>query len=82
MEFSKELKEKLNNVKSTEEAKDVFAKAGILLSDEELNAISGGNDANFDWKLAEERAKKMAEEMLGGYCIDSGGWPTAPYIMP
>ena len=42
MELSKELKEKLENAKSTEEAKKILEDAGIILDDAELDQVAGG----------------------------------------
>ena len=42
MELSKELKEKVENAKSAEEAKQILAEAGVELTDTELDQIAGG----------------------------------------
>ena len=42
MELSKELKEKVQNAKSAEEAKKILEEAGITLDDAELNQVAGG----------------------------------------
>ena len=42
MELTKELKEKLENVESKEEAKRILEKAGVILNDEELDQVAGG----------------------------------------
>ena len=42
MELTKELKEKLENVESKEEAKKILEEAGVELTDEEMDQVSGG----------------------------------------
>ncbi len=42
MELSKELKEKVQNAKSAEEAKKILEEAGLELTDTELDQIAGG----------------------------------------
>ena len=42
MELTKELKEKLENAESKEEAKKILEEAGMLLTDEELDQASDG----------------------------------------
>lgn len=42
MELSKELKEKVENAKSAEEAKKILAEAGLELTEEELDQVAGG----------------------------------------
>ena len=42
MELSKELKEKVEQAKSAEEAKKILKDAGVELTDTELDQISGG----------------------------------------
>ena len=42
--LTEELKEKLKNCKTAEELKALFADAGLTLSDEELNAVAGGEE--------------------------------------
>ena len=42
MELSKELKEKVENAKSAEEAKKILAEAGVELTEEELDQVAGG----------------------------------------
>ena len=42
MELSKELKEKVENAASAEEAKKILEEAGIKLTEEELDQVSGG----------------------------------------
>ncbi len=42
MELSKELKEKVQNAKSAEEAKKILEEAGMILDDAELDQVSGG----------------------------------------
>ena len=44
MELTKELKEKLENAKTEEEAKKILEEAGITLDDEELDQVAGGFD--------------------------------------
>ena len=47
MELSKELKEKVQNAKSAEEAKKILEEAGITLDDAELDQVAGG--AGWPW---------------------------------
>ncbi len=42
MEFTKELKEKLENAESAEEAKKILEEAGVQLTDEEMDQVAGG----------------------------------------
>ena len=42
MELTKELKEKVEQAKSAEEAKQILKDAGIELSDSELDQVAGG----------------------------------------
>ena len=42
MELSKELKEKVENAKSAEEAKKILKEAGLELTDAEMDQIAGG----------------------------------------
>ncbi len=42
MELSKELKEKVQNAKSAEEAKKILEEAGMELTDEEMEQVAGG----------------------------------------
>ena len=42
MELIKELKEKVQNAKSAEETKKILEEAGMELTDEELDMVSGG----------------------------------------
>ena len=42
MELTKELKEKLENAQSKEEAKKIIEEAGMNLTDEELEQVAGG----------------------------------------
>ena len=46
MELSKELKEKVQNAKSAEEAKKILEEAGMKLTDEEMDQVAGGKDIN------------------------------------
>ena len=48
MELSKELKEKLENAKTEEEAKKILEEAGVVLDDTELDQVAGGNSIIFD----------------------------------
>ena len=48
MELSKELKEKLENAKTEEEAKKILEEAGVVLDDTELDQVAGGNSSLFD----------------------------------
>ena len=42
MELTKELKEKLENAESKEEAKKILEEAGVELTDEDLDKVAGG----------------------------------------
>ena len=42
MELTKELKERVEQAKSAEEAKKAIEDAGIILNDAELDQVSGG----------------------------------------
>ena len=42
MELSKELKEKVENAKSAEEAKKILVEAGVKLTEAELDQVAGG----------------------------------------
>ena len=42
MKLTGELKEKVDQTKNLEEAKDVIAKAGMLLTDDEVSEVAGG----------------------------------------
>ena len=44
MELTKELKEKLENAESKEEAKKILEEAGVELTDEEMDLVYGGKD--------------------------------------
>ena len=43
MELSKELKEKVENAKSAEEAKKILEEAGVELKDTEIDQVAGGS---------------------------------------
>jgi len=43
MELTGELKEKVEQAESKEEAKELIKEAGMILSDEELDETAGGN---------------------------------------
>ena len=45
MELSKELKEKVEQAKSKEEAKKILEESGLELTDTELDQIAGGRKA-------------------------------------
>lgn len=47
MELSKELKEKVENATSAEEAKKILEEEGITLDDAELDQVAGG--AGWPW---------------------------------
>jgi cobalamin biosynthesis protein CbiD len=42
MELSKELKEKVQNAKSAEEAKKILKESGVELTDAEMDQVAGG----------------------------------------
>ena len=42
MELTKELKERLDNAESKEEAKKILKEAGVELTEEEMDQVSGG----------------------------------------
>ena len=42
MELTKELKEKLENAESKEEAKKILEEAGVELTDKDLDKVAGG----------------------------------------
>ena len=44
MKLIGDLKEKVENAKTKEEARDTIKEAGMLLDDEELDKVSGGGD--------------------------------------
>ncbi len=44
MKLIGDLKEKVENVKTKEEARDTIKEAGMLLDDEELDKVSGGGE--------------------------------------
>ena len=46
MELSKELKEKVEQAKSAEEAKKILEEAGMILDDAELDQVAGGFPPN------------------------------------
>ncbi len=50
MELMDDLKDKLSKAKSKEEATSILKKAGIKLSDDELDQISGGGDSFYRLK--------------------------------
>ena len=43
MKLTGELKDKVEQTSNLEEAKDVIAKAGMLLTDDEVSEVAGGN---------------------------------------
>ena len=43
MKLTGELKDKVDQTANLEEAKDVIAKAGMLLTDDEVSEVAGGN---------------------------------------
>ena len=45
MKLIGDLKEKVENAKTKEEARDTIKEAGMLLDDEELEKVSGGRDS-------------------------------------
>ena len=46
MELTKELKEKLENAESKEEAKKILEEADMELTDEEMDQVAGGSSAS------------------------------------
>ena len=46
MEFTKELKEKIEKAETKEEVKKIMEEAGIILDDAELDQVSGGVKKN------------------------------------
>ena len=44
MKLVGELKESVSKAKGREEAKEIIEKAGIVLTDEEMDMVSGGNN--------------------------------------
>ncbi len=46
MELTKELKEELEKAQSKEEAKNAIEDAGMILSDDELDQVAGGEQWN------------------------------------
>lgn len=57
MKLVGELKENVSKAKDREEAKEIIEKAGFMLTDEEMDMVSGGNnpaDAYNDWNLGDE----------------------------
>ena len=44
MELTKELKDKLEYAESKEEAKKIIGEAGVVLTDEEMDQVAGGDD--------------------------------------
>ena len=51
MELRKELKEKVENAKSAEEAKKILKDAGLELTEEEMNQVAGGMGKDLPWGL-------------------------------
>ena len=47
MDLTKELKEKLENAESKEEAKKILEEAGVELTDEEMDQVAGGRRAGW-----------------------------------
>jgi hypothetical protein len=45
MKLTGELKDKVDQTTNLEEAKDVIAKAGMLLTDDEVSEVAGGSQA-------------------------------------
>ena len=54
MELTGELKEKVEKTENREEARNTIAEAGMILSDEELDQVSGGG---YFWNLDENAAR-------------------------
>jgi len=52
MELSKELKEKVENAKSAEEAKKILKDAGLELTDAELDQVAGGAGRPWNRKVS------------------------------
>ena len=48
MKLTGELKDKVDQAKDLEEAKEVIAGAGMLLSDDEVSEVAGGNNDGFE----------------------------------
>ena len=48
MELVGELKDKVENAKSQEEAKEIIKEAGMELTDEEIDQVSGGRSKFID----------------------------------
>ena len=48
MKLTGKLKENVDKVKSKEQAKELIAKAGMELTDTELNQVSGGSGDDYD----------------------------------
>ena len=61
MEHGEELKNNLDQAANMEEAKDIIAKAGMHLTDDEVGDVAGGRLQDFLDKEEHERRRQLAE---------------------
>ena len=59
MELTKELKEKLENAESKEEAKKILEEAGMELTDEEMDQVAGGCQHNDEGQISNQVAGRF-----------------------
>ena len=67
MKLIDDLKEKVENAKTKEEARDTIKEAGMLLDDEELDKASGGGEVismNCVFEAYEPHEFRMIKEMF------------------
>ncbi|MBR3468216.1 MAG: hypothetical protein IKH28_00730 [Lachnospiraceae bacterium] len=62
MKLTGELKEKVDQTKNLEEAKDVIAKAGMLLTDDEVSEVAGGGVYDKLYKIARTDGRKRIND--------------------
>ena len=70
MKLTGELKDKVDQTANLEEAKDIIAQAGMLLTDDEVSEVAGGvGDSAVDF---EGRAAGSKDDS-GGIILEGGG---------
>ena len=55
MKPTDEMKDKVEQAKNLEEAKEVIAEAGMLLSDDEVSEVAGGTPYDMSYKIEKSR---------------------------
>ena len=65
MKLTGELKDKVDQTANLEEAKDVIAQAGMLLTDDEVSEVAGGGGNELEFDSSETTAKSKWKPVRG-----------------